>query len=148
VLASLALALFLLWGGSSGLVAAEMEKLRPAGGISLSGFDPGTKVTYQGAVSGNVLASGEIEIDGKGYAHLPPLNLPEKAPLGNLAYTITIETTDPDLQEPNDPIKILVTINEKTHEVSMKGIGFGKFSDLKIFHGNATETLKADWSGM
>lgn len=149
LLFSLALGSFLLFGGANGLIAAEAEKTRDAGGITLSGFDPGTKITYQGIVTGNVLASGEFEVDGEGYARLPALQLPEDAPPGDLSYTITIETFDPELEEQNDPIKILVSIDEETHVVSMKGLGFGRFEDLKIFGGGMdAEQLKADWAGM
>jgi hypothetical protein len=148
LLLSLALGSFLLFGGFSGLVAAPAQQTREAGGITLSGFAPGTKVTYQGAAGGDVSASGEFEIDGKGFARLPALELPKDAPPGDISYTITIETFDPDLEEPGEPIKILVTVDEETRAVSMKGIGFGRFSDLKIFGGGVTEEIKADWAGM
>lgn len=132
----------------AGLIAAPAEETRLVGGINLSGFDKGTRVTYRAAAQAGPVAEGKAEIDEAGRMKLPPLQIPADTPPGEVVYTITIIVPDPDTGEDHEPVRLIARIDEKTGRMSMKGAGFGRFEDLKIFNGGVEKEFKADWAGL
>ena len=107
---------------------------------SLSGFEPGAKVTYAVLKTDQSIRNGEATIDDQGRLLLSFGLKPEEI-AKDFEYSFAIEGQ-------NNAVSFRLVRDPKTGALQISGTGFGELSDIEIDTGVNLVNSRSDWAGV
>lgn len=119
----------------------------PEAYITFKDFTEGTRVNYQVIADGKTLETNSQVIGENGL-----LSVPLSGDLKNhndvgIDLNIATSADEANNQSAQD-LNLLLSLNKKNGDVSLKGKGLSEFSDMTLKRGGAEHKLTSDWAGL
>ncbi len=114
----------------------------PQAYVTFKDFTEGTRVSYKVIADGQTLET-DTQVVGKNGL----LKLPLTKDLSNNYREVGIDMNIASSSSADD-LNLLLSLNNKNGDVSVKGRGLSEFSDMTLRKGKAKQNLTSDWAGL